>query len=237
AIFAVGRKHLHTRSVRQLDTGFLLKGFTVKYSDIILTAHSHPDFTAVRSKKNLVRRAPDISGVLYDVGCGIDEGDGIRADRHHSNGPVVRRIAQPMYQHLTVVERTEIARLRIAQPDHTEQRIACRIGNRNRVGKLLSRVDSVPMTDGNIRIGRRTRRLTRPTGCRRGKDRNGGYGCTEQFTDHSTLLFHFHVVLSWCCYRRWQLLTKGQSHGRYLLLLIDDNFLGDATQLFIFAVV
>ena len=66
---------------------------------------------------------------------------------------VVRREAHAVHEHLPLVERAEIGRLRIAEPDHAEQLVVGGIGDRNGVGELLGGVDAVAMADRDVRIG------------------------------------------------------------------------------------
>ena len=63
---------------------------------------------------------------------------------------MVGRKAHAVDEHLPLVERAEIAGLRVAQPDHAEQPVVGRIGHRDRVRELLGRVDPVMMADRNI---------------------------------------------------------------------------------------
>src|SRR5256885_4481883 len=60
-----------------------------------------------------VRRAPDISYVLYTIGRGIDEVYGVRADGDNGNGAMIGRKPHPVHQQLALIERTEIGRQRI----------------------------------------------------------------------------------------------------------------------------
>jgi hypothetical protein len=94
--------------------------------------------------------------VFDGIGRSIDERHGIRADGDHPERPVIGREAHPVHKQLPAIQRAQIGRLRIAQADYAKHLIAGRIGDRDRVGKLLCRVDPVAMADRHIRIGRRT---------------------------------------------------------------------------------
>jgi hypothetical protein len=161
-VFAVGRENLHARSRRYLDARLLLKILSVEHGDVILTADGDPDLLAIGREERLVRRAADIGGLPDRVGRGIDEGHGVAADRDHRNGLMVRREAHAVDKHLSLIERTEIAGLRIAKPDNADELVVDRIGDRDGVGKLLRRINPVVMADGNIRIRRRSGRLPGP---------------------------------------------------------------------------
>jgi hypothetical protein len=56
-----------------------------------------------------------------------------------------------MDQNLSLVERAEISRLRIAEPDHSDKLVVDWIGDGNRVRKLLGGIDSITMADWNVR--------------------------------------------------------------------------------------
>ena len=58
-----------------------------------------------------------------------------------------------MDENLTLVERAEIGRLRIAQSDHAEELVIDRIGHRDRVRELLRGVKAVVMADRDIGRG------------------------------------------------------------------------------------
>jgi hypothetical protein len=62
---------------------FSSKVLAVEHVDVVLAAHRHPDLLAVGREEGLVRRAADIGDVLDRVGRGVDEGDGVGADRDH----------------------------------------------------------------------------------------------------------------------------------------------------------
>src|SRR5439155_24991499 len=121
--------------------------------------HYHPDLLSIRREERLVRRAPDVSYVLYGVGRGIDEIHGIGADSDHSEGTMVGRKAQAMHQQLAPVERTKTSRQWLAEPADTQQLVVDGVSDRNRVGELLRDVDAIATTDWDVRIGGDTRDL------------------------------------------------------------------------------
>jgi hypothetical protein len=67
-----------------------------------------------------MRRAADVGSALHGIGGGVDKGDGVRTDRNHRQRLVIGRIAHAVHQHLTLVERAEIAGLRIADANHAK---------------------------------------------------------------------------------------------------------------------
>ena len=114
----------------------------------------------------------------------------LRADRDDREGPVVGREAHAVHQHLALVERAEVAGLRIAEADDAEQLVVDRIGHRDGVGELLGRVDAVAMAHRDIRIGRRAGRLPGPsrrvrTGTSLRKERRAESPCASCFTPAS----------------------------------------------------
>ena len=100
-----------------------------------------------------MRRAADIGGVLDRIGGGVDEGHGVGADRDHREVLWSGEKPMPWTSNLALVERAEIARLRIAEADDAEQLVVDGIGDRNGVGELLGGIDAVAMADRNIGIG------------------------------------------------------------------------------------
>src|ERR1700761_2023546 len=78
-----------------------------------------------------------------------------------------------MHQELAAIERAEIARLRIAQADHAQQFVADRIGDRDRVGKLLGGIDAVGMADRNIGGGGGAGRLASESRRGEGESKKG----------------------------------------------------------------
>ena len=103
--------------------------------------------------------------MLDRIGRGVDESHGVAADRNHRNGFMVGGEAHAVDEDLSLVQRAEIAGLRIAEPDDTEQPVVDRIGHRDGVGKLLRRINPVAMADRDVRIGRRCGRLAGPGCC------------------------------------------------------------------------
>ena len=65
-----------------------------------------------------------------------------------------------MHQQLTLIEWTEIGRERITKANGANELIVDGIGDGDSVRVLLRRVDAVLMTNGNVGIGSRGRRLT-----------------------------------------------------------------------------
>src|SRR5207248_2796853 len=165
AVLAVGRENLHARPGRHLDTRLFLKTLAVEHGYIVLATNGDPDLLAVRREERFVRRAADISGVLDLIRRGVDEGHGVAADRNHRDGLMVWREAHAVDENLSLVERTEITWLRVAQTDNANQPVVDGIGDRDGVGELLSGINAVVVADRNIRIRRRPGRLTGP-GCR-----------------------------------------------------------------------
>nr|GFC68212.1 hypothetical protein [Tanacetum cinerariifolium] len=106
------------------DAGFFHVGFRVDHRHVILTAHGHPDLFAVGREKRLVRRTPHVRLVLHGVGFGVDERHRVGADRHRRQGFVVRRKAQPVDQHFTLVQRAQVAGLRVTKADDAKQLVA-----------------------------------------------------------------------------------------------------------------
>ena len=121
AVFPIRREDRHARTVCNDDPCLFFVGRTVEHSDVVLAPDDDPDLLAVRGKERFVRRAPDVSDVLDRVGRGVDEVHGIRADRDHRDGSMIRREPKAMHQQLTAVKRTEIGRQRIAEPNNAEQ--------------------------------------------------------------------------------------------------------------------
>jgi hypothetical protein len=110
--------------------------------------------------------------MFHRVGLSIDKTHGIASDGNNREGLVIWREAKPMDKNLAPVERTEIAGLRVSQPDGPYKGVVGWIGHRDRIGELLGRVYTVSMRDGDIRVRRPSRRLT---GKRRRE--NGSYDC------------------------------------------------------------
>ena len=160
---------------------FSSKVVPVENRDVVLAAHRDPDLAAVRGEEGLVRRTADIGHVLHRVGRGVDEGDRVRADRHDRERPVVGREAHAVHQDLTAVQRAEVLRLRLAQPDDAEQRVVGGVGDRDRVRELLGSIDPVAVTHRDIRGGGRCGGLARERS-RRGRDpraRSAGFRWAE----------------------------------------------------------
>ena len=64
-----------------------------------------------------------------------------------------------MHQNLTLVERAEVRWAWIAQLYDAKQLVVDGIGHRDRVRKLLRRVDTVMVADGNVGVAGGARRL------------------------------------------------------------------------------
>src|SRR4029077_16657341 len=114
---------------------------------------------AIPRKERFVRRAPDISYVLYTIGRGIDEVYGVRADGDNGHGAMIGRKPHAVHQQLAFIERTEIGRQRIAKTDGAKELVVDGIGDGDSVRVLFGRVDAVLMADGNIGIGSGRRSL------------------------------------------------------------------------------
>jgi hypothetical protein len=91
--------------------------------------------------------------VLYTIGRGIDEDHRIRADGHNGNGAMIGRKPHAVHQQLALVERTKIARQRIAETDGAKELVVDGIGDGDGVRVLFGGVDAVSMADRNIGIG------------------------------------------------------------------------------------
>ena len=86
----------HARTICNDDPCLFFIGRTVEHGDVVLASHNDPDLLAVRGKERLVRRAPDVSDVLYRIGRSIDEVYGIRTDRDHRDRSMIRREPKAM---------------------------------------------------------------------------------------------------------------------------------------------
>jgi hypothetical protein len=159
AVSPVGRKDLHARPVRCLDAGRLSKSGAVEYGNVVLAAHRHPDLLAIRREEGFVRRAAHIGRVLHHISGRVDEGHSVGADRDHRKRLPIGREAHAMDQHLPLVERAEVHRLRIAEADDAEQLVVSRVNYGNRIGELLGRINPVLVADGNVGIASCERRL------------------------------------------------------------------------------
>ena len=252
AVLAVRREDLHAGAGGHLDPRLLLEGVAVEHRHIILAAHGHPDLLAVRREEGLVRRAADIGRVLHRVGRGVDEGDGIAADRDDRDRLVIGRVAHAVDENLPLVERAEIAGLRVAEADHAEELVVDRIGHRHRVGELLGGVDPVAMADRDVRIGCGTGGLSGEG--RRDRAQRGGDEARESDAVHRSGLLDV-TGRDACALRRSaqpsaggrrglrgrrdrgrQRIADGEPHRRDLLLLGHDDFLGEPLELLVLAV-
>ncbi|MBO9135353.1 hypothetical protein J5289_20125 [Rhizobium sp. B230/85] len=102
---------------------------------------ANPHWPYVAAVEGLVRRAVHLGRVLDGIRRSIDERHGIRADRNDGDRLVVGREAHAVDENLALVERPQIARLRIAELDHTKKFVVDRIGDRHGVGELLGGVN------------------------------------------------------------------------------------------------
>jgi hypothetical protein len=155
AVLAVRREDLHARPGWNLDPRCLLVSAAVQHRDVVLAANGDPDLLAIGRKESLVRRPADVGHVLHGVGGRVDESHRVAADRHDGNRPVVGREAHSMHQHLSTVERAQIARLGIPEANHSQELVVGRVGDRDGVGELLGGVDAVTVADRNVRVGGR----------------------------------------------------------------------------------
>jgi len=110
-----------------------------------------------------MRRASDVGDVLHGVGRCVDEIHGIRADRDDGQCVMIGRESQAVYQQLASIERTKTCWQRIPEPDHTEQLVIDRIGDRDCVRELLGGIDPIAVTDRNVGIGGGARDLPGPS--------------------------------------------------------------------------
>src|SRR6266446_4517632 len=154
AVLAVGREDRHTRTVGNGDPRLLLVRRAVEYGDVVLAADGNPHFFAIHRKERFVRRAPNISYVLYTIGRGIDEVHRIRTNCDNRDSAMIRRKPHAVHQQLALIERTEIGRQRIAKTDGANELVVDGIGDGDRVRVLFGGVDAILMADGNIGIGR-----------------------------------------------------------------------------------
>src|SRR5215468_8366293 len=80
-----------------------------------------------------------------------------------------------MHKHLTAVERTEVAGLRIAETDDAEKFVGGGIGHRHGVRELFRRIDPVVAAQRDIRCGSGKRSLPG-----KGRRNAGEYGARKQ---------------------------------------------------------
>jgi len=106
------------------------------------------------------------------------ESTACHAARRERHDVLIEHLAHAVHQQLTAIERTQVARRRIAEPDDPEKLVVGRIGDGHRVRELLRGVDTIAMADRHVRIGCRPRRLSAP----RGLDVEER-GCGEQCDD------------------------------------------------------
>ncbi len=151
-ILPVRREDLHAGTRGHLDLRLLLECRRVDDRDIVFPAHGHPNLLAIGREEGLVRRAADIGRMLHRIRSGVDEGDGIGADRNDRERLVVRREPHAVNQDLALVERAQIPRLGIAELDDAEQLVGRGVADGNRVGELLGGIDAVLAADRDIRI-------------------------------------------------------------------------------------
>src|SRR6201994_353814 len=104
----------------QTLTPLFLIGRAIEDGHVVFAADANPHFLAVGRKERLVRRATDIGDVLDRICCRIDEGDGVRADRHDVEGAVIGREAHAVHQQLPLVEWAQVRRHRLSQANDAE---------------------------------------------------------------------------------------------------------------------
>src|SRR3954447_20739871 len=112
-----------------------------------------------------------------------------------------------MHENLPTIERAEVSRLWLAQPDHTEKLVVGWIGHRNGVGELLGRVDAVSVANRNVRGAScpgslpgycRYKRATRKK--RDGQSTSSHFAAPHNFTDGA-------------CSLRWDLSSPRRQSG------------------------
>src|SRR5439155_15699956 len=118
---------------------------------VALASYDNPHLFSVRREKRVVRGAADVVRVLQRIRRGIDECDGIGANRDDSDPAMVRRESHAVYEKLTAIEWAQVSRCRVAQSNDPKKLVVGGIRYRNRVGKLFSRVYAVAMADGYVR--------------------------------------------------------------------------------------
>src|SRR5919198_4323520 len=140
---AVLREDHHAGAAGRLNAAGLFEGARIDDGKVVLAAHHDPGFLTVGREKAFVWITAHISDPFHLVRGRIDEGRGVRHGRDGNEGLVIRREAEAMHIDLTLVERAQHVRTRIAESDLTEQRVARRIDDRNRVAVLVRRIDAV----------------------------------------------------------------------------------------------
>src|SRR5262249_25037459 len=90
---------------------------------------------------------------------------------------VIRREPHAVHEKLPLVERAEVAGLRVAETDHADELVVIRIGHRNGVRELLGGVDPVAMADWNIRVRCSARGLSGQGG---GGEKPGEQACKRK---------------------------------------------------------
>jgi hypothetical protein len=177
AVFAVWRENLHPRTGRHLDPRSFHESVSVEHGDVVFASHRHPDFLAIGREESFMGRAADIGGVLHRIGGGVDKSHGIAADRDDGDHLVIWREPHAVHEKLPLVERAEIAGLRVAETDHADELVVIRIGHRNGVRELLGGVDPVAMADWNIRVRCSARGLSGEGG---GREKTGEQACERK---------------------------------------------------------
>ena len=164
---------------------------------------------------------------------------------------VVGREAHAVHQDLPLVERAEIRRLRIAEPNDAEQLVVGRIDDRHRVGELLGGIDAVVVAHRDV--GRRTPRRApgRPMARRAAGPAektampSDGDSSGSSLRSYSLAVRHRTVRPSTTARRSdlrrrrgrgRQSLAEREPHRDDFLLLVDDDFLRDPPQLLVMAV-
>ena len=81
---------MHTGSVRNDDARLLVVRRGIDDRHVALASYTDPHLFSVRCEERLVRRATDVSRVLHRIRRGIDERDGIGANRNDRDRAMVR---------------------------------------------------------------------------------------------------------------------------------------------------
>src|SRR5438552_18364765 len=83
SILAVRPEHGHSWAIGQFDAPRLLHSRGIDYRYGVLTAHRHPQLTAILCEERFMRRAADINHALDFIRFRVDQRYRIRSYRHH----------------------------------------------------------------------------------------------------------------------------------------------------------
>src|SRR5580658_1374657 len=103
----VRTKKNHAWTICSFDPPHLFLAQWVDYTDIVLAAYGYPQFAAIRAEERLVRRTAHVDLTFHRVRFGVDQRDGVRANRNNSKRPVIRRKTETMHQQFATVQRAQ----------------------------------------------------------------------------------------------------------------------------------